>query len=222
MLAVKAVDLGGLASGEGGGKKKKNQMGAESASGLAGVGDDGEWKVAGLPRRVERVAAEIKALRRLARRSGIGSGEPPGADEADGSGVRALFPAIHDFFILQSNATDSSTNESNAAGSCLGSTAVCHTVMTRCPGGKDLMTLLAAASGPGIPESQARFYAAEVRNCVRGGCDGGGDAVLLIFATITPDAIQLNGVVPLLLHASLFTHPFLFTYDCSRARDLFK
>ena len=169
MLAVKAVDLGGLALGEGGGKKKKNEVGAESASGLAGVRDDGEWKVAGLPRRAERVAAEIKALRRLARRSGIGSGdtwEPPGGDEADGSGVRALFPAIHDFFILQSTATDSTTTESNAAGSRPGSTAVCHTVMTRCPGGKDLMTLLAAASGPGIPESQARFYAAEVRNCV--------------------------------------------------------
>lgn len=184
-FAVKVVDLRGVTLGEP--KKLKNGMAMGAESGLAGVGDDGEWKVAGLPRRAERVAAELEALRRLHRRidSGTeelgGDGERSGRGE-DGSAVRILFPAVHDFFIhsvleTTDDSTTEFTNASNAAaasddGDDAGSSSrgvrsrpssvVCHTVMTRCPGGKDLLALLAAAPGPGIPESQARFYTAEV------------------------------------------------------------
>jgi hypothetical protein len=147
-------------------------VGAESG---CAVGVDGEWKLAGLPCRAERVAAEIKALRRLDQGFGSGSkdsgGDGGGGGGGGGGGVRALFPAIHDFFILKS--TSESTTESTKSNSDAAavprsrahppSSVVCHTVMTRCPGGKDLMALLAAAPGPGLPESQVRGCTSRMR-----------------------------------------------------------
>lgn len=177
MFAVKAVNLGCVTPGD----RKKNRSEKAQADALPGAesGMADERKPAGLPRREERVAAEFKALRRLEEGTGSGGGESGG--RSVGGEVhdvqilracgRALFPAIHDFFILRSNIPDDRRGASNvdtdadavaSTSPSRHSSVVCYTVMTRCPGGKDLMALLAAAPGHRLPESQARFYAAEV------------------------------------------------------------
>ena len=199
-FAVKVVDLGGIAPGGRKTKKKHGKaLGAES--GLAEVGDDGEWRLAGLPRRVERVVAEVHALRRLERGLEDSHAEEHDADGRDRSGARALFPTIQDFFTLRAAATweDSTTSSPNTTEPS-GSAAVCHTVMTRCPGGKDLMALLTVAPEHRLPESQARFYVAEIALAL--------DAVHMVCRMVYRDVKPEN----VLLHADT-GHIMLCDFD---------
>ena len=146
VFAAKVVDLAGEAPGRRSNKTQHPTAGAESSTPATEFGDAGEWRAAELSRRSSRVAAEINALKHLQRV----------ADE----GVRALFPVIHDVFILQR--PSGCKDDDSVADAGVGVTSRMCTVMTRCPGGRDLMALLAVAPRNMLPESQARFYAAEV------------------------------------------------------------
>ena len=79
--AVKAVDLSARTPTPG----ASQGAGVVSGEWETGTGGDGGWREAGLPRRAERVAAEVSALRRL---------------EGCTAATRTLFPALLDFFIV--------------------------------------------------------------------------------------------------------------------------
>lgn len=95
-----------------------------------------------------RVAAEVRALLAL---DGTG-GVVPSGDDDDDDASRALFPRLYDFYLVTSPSAPSHPVES-------------HLVTTMCAGGRDLRAYLRAARASrrvGLPESQARFYLAEL------------------------------------------------------------
>ena len=98
-----------------------------------------------------RVAAEVRALLAL---DGTGGAIPSDDDDDDDDddASRALFPRLHDFYLVTSPSAPSHPVES-------------HLVTTMCAGGRDLRAYLRAARAGrrvGLPESQARFYLAEL------------------------------------------------------------
>ena len=98
-----------------------------------------------------RVAAEVRALLAL---DGTGGAVPSDDDDDDDDDAsRALFPRLHDFYLV----TGSPSAPSHPVES--------HLVTTMCAGGRDLRAYIRAARADrrvGLPESQARFYLAEL------------------------------------------------------------
>ena len=98
-----------------------------------------------------RVAAEVRALLALDGTGGVVPSDDDDDDDDDDAS-RALFPRLYDFYLVTSPSAPSHLMES-------------HLVTTMCAGGRDLRAYLRAARANrrvGLPESQARFYLAEL------------------------------------------------------------
>jgi serine/threonine protein kinase len=96
-----------------------------------------------------RIAAEVRALRAL---DGTGGSIPTDDDDDDDvDASRSLFPRFHDFYLAPSSSPVGGWDA--------------HLVSSMCPGARDLRAYLRAARDRGrcgLPESQARFYLAEL------------------------------------------------------------
>ena len=96
-----------------------------------------------------RIAAEVRALRAL---DGTGGSIPTDDDDDDAvDASRSLFPRFHDFYLAPSSSPVGGWDA--------------HLVSSMCPGARDLRAYLRAARDRGrcgLPESQARFYLAEL------------------------------------------------------------
>ena len=96
-----------------------------------------------------RIAAEVRALRAL---DGTGGSIPTDDDDDnDVDASRSLFPRFHDFYLAPSSSPVGGWDA--------------HLVSSMCPGNRDLRAYLRAARDRGrcgLPESQARFYLAEL------------------------------------------------------------
>ena len=96
-----------------------------------------------------RIAAEVRALRAL---DGTGGSIPTDDDDDnDVDASRSLFPRFHDFYLAPSSSPVGGWDA--------------HLVSSMCPGARDLRAYLRAARDRGrcgLPESQARFYLAEL------------------------------------------------------------
>ena len=100
-----------------------------------------------------RVAAEVRALLALDGTGGAVPSDDDDDDDDDDEASRALFPRLHDFYLV----TGSPSAPSHPVES--------HLVTTMCAGGRDLRAYIRAARADrrvGLPESQARFYLAEL------------------------------------------------------------
>ena len=141
-----------------------------------------------------RVAAEVRALLALDGTGGAVPSDDDDDDDDDDDASRALFPRLHDFYLV----TGSPSAPSHPVES--------HLVTTMCAGSRDLRAYIRAARADrrvGLPESQARFYLAELAAALH----AVHTRALLAHGDVKPDNVVVDAITG---------HILLVDYDLAK------